>query len=134
MQDDTVKTSVFEAAMRLHESLDASDVVARAMELLPALVEAESWALFLKSEHDERLDLVRAINAMVVPVGPFISLAEAPGPLAQALLERSAVIAAGDRSGGSTEPSLVCIPLIAGRRAIGALQVARKNVSGSELE
>ena len=113
--------------MRLHESLDASDVVARAMELLPALVEAESWALFLKSEQDERLELVRAINAMVVPVGPFVNLDEAPGPLAQAVIGQSAVIAAGDRSSSNGEPSLMCIPLIAGRRTVGALQVARRD-------
>jgi hypothetical protein len=42
MQEDAVRTSIFEAAMRLHESLDASEIVARALEYLPGLVEAQS--------------------------------------------------------------------------------------------
>ena len=50
MQDDLVKTSIFEAAMRFHESLDPGEVVARALDVLPAVVEAELWAVFVKSE------------------------------------------------------------------------------------
>jgi len=126
MQDDVVKNSIFEAAMRLHESLDASDVVTRAMELLPGLFEAESWALFLKSEHDERLELVRAINAMVVPAGPFVDLAASPGPLAQSVTEGRMIIAgAGELLEAGQQHAILYVPLVAGKRTVGALQVVR---------
>ena len=77
MQDEAVGLSIFEAAMRLHESLDASEIVARALEFLPGLVEAQSWAVFIKTEQTNRLELVRAINAPELPVGPFVEIGRA---------------------------------------------------------
>ena len=59
MQDEAKRLSIFEAAMRLHESLDASEVVARVLELLPRLVDAHSWAVFVTTEQSNRLELVR---------------------------------------------------------------------------
>ncbi|MFY9571781.1 MAG: hypothetical protein WAV20_10320, partial [Blastocatellia bacterium] len=91
MQDETVRASIFEAAMRLHESLDASEVVSRALEFLPELVDAQSWAVFLKAEHTNRLELVRAINATELPVGPFLEIAEAPLPIARAVTEHRTI-------------------------------------------
>src|SRR5215217_4679037 len=92
MQDEVIRTSIFEAAMRLHETLDASEVVARALEILPNLVEAESWAVFLKAEQAERLELVRAINATALPVGPFVDLDAVSIPVVRAVRDRRIVI------------------------------------------
>ena len=45
MQDESVGLSIFEAARKLHESLDASEIVARALEMktgkAPRVVKAE---------------------------------------------------------------------------------------------
>ena len=49
MQEGNVESSIFEAALRLHESLDPGEIVAHSIELLPGIVQAESWAVFLKA-------------------------------------------------------------------------------------
>src|SRR5215211_2313965 len=123
MQDDIIRTSIFEAAMRLHETLDASEVVARALEVLPDLVEAESWAAFLKAEQAERLELVRAINATALPVGPFVDLDAASIPIVRATRERRTVVSNNRpeestpeaRSEGETS-RMLCVPLYARER------------------
>src|SRR5215217_5422213 len=133
MQDDIIRTSIFEAAMRLHETLDASEVVARALEVLPVLVEAESWAVFLKAEQAERLELVRAINATALPVGPFVDLEAASIPIVRAAKERRTVISS-NRSDDQTPDArpenetcaTLCVPLFARGRLIGAVQATRK--------
>lgn len=132
MQDEAVKPSIFEAAMRLHESLDASEVVARALEYLPALVDAHSWAVFVKTEHTNRLDLVRAINATELPVGPFVEIEQAPLPIARAVNEQRTIIA-GSRgeetspgsSSAASELAALCVPLIAKGKLVGAVQATR---------
>ena len=95
MQDDLVKISIFEAAMRFHESLDPGEVVARALDVLPAVVEAESWAVFLKSEQADHLELVRAINATAVPVGPFVGMDAVSIPVVRAASEQRGLRYAG---------------------------------------
>lgn len=126
MQGEFLTNSIFEAAMRLHESLDASDVVARAMSLLPGLIEADSWAIFLKAEQADRLELVRAINASALPAGPFVDLAEAASPLAVAANERRAVIIAPTAAARTAEGgAMLCLPLTVGHRLIGAVQATR---------
>jgi diguanylate cyclase (GGDEF)-like protein len=133
MQDDIIRTSIFEAAMRLHETLDASEVVARALEVLPDLVEAESWAVFLKAEQAERLELVRAINATALPVGPFVDLDAASIPIVRATKERRTVIS-DSRSQDSTRDArqdgetcvALCVPLISRGRLVGAVQATRR--------
>jgi diguanylate cyclase (GGDEF)-like protein len=134
MQHKVVGQSIFEAAMRLHESLDASQVVARALEFLPGLVDAESWAVFIKTEHTNRLELVRAINAPELPVGPFIEIEQAPLPIIRAVKEQRTIIASalGERSPSdpaSAEDKLaaLCVPLLAGGHLVGAVQATRKS-------
>ena len=56
MQEDVVATSIFEAAMQFHSSLDAGEVVSVAMDALTRFVQADSWAVFMKSEHADRLE------------------------------------------------------------------------------
>ena len=133
MQDDIIRTSIFEAAMRLHETLDASEVVARALEVLPDLVEAESWAVFLKAEQAERLELVRAINATALPIGPFVDLDATSIPIVRATRERRIVIS-NNRDEDSTSQArsesdacvTLCVPLFTKGRLIGAVQAMRK--------
>jgi diguanylate cyclase (GGDEF)-like protein len=133
MQDNIFRISIFEAAMRLHETLDASEVVARALEILPDLVEAESWATFLKAEQAERLELVRAINATALPVGPFVDLDAVSIPIVQATRERRTVVANNRWEGPASDARLegetyriLCVPLYAKGRLIGAVQATRK--------
>jgi diguanylate cyclase (GGDEF)-like protein len=133
MQDNIVRISIFEAAMRLHETLDASEVVARALEILPDLVEAESWAAFLKAEQAERLELVRAINATALPVGPFVDLDAVSIPIVQATRERRTVVYNNSWEGPASDVRLegesyrmLCVPLYAKGRLIGAVQATRK--------
>ncbi|MFP5261583.1 MAG: diguanylate cyclase [Blastocatellia bacterium] len=132
MQDNIVRISIFEAALRLHETLDASEVVARALEILPDLVEADSWATFLKAEQAERLELVRAINATLLPVGPFVDLDATSIPIARAASERRTVIATDPREEstagrpGAEGQRVLCVPLYAKGRLIGAVQATRK--------
>src|SRR4030095_17095139 len=85
--------SIFNAAMNLHESLDASEIVAVALEFLPGLVHAQSWAVFIKTEQTNRLELVRAINATELPVGPFVEIEQAPIPIARAVSEQRTILA-----------------------------------------
>jgi diguanylate cyclase (GGDEF)-like protein len=139
MQDDAVRPQIFEAATKLHESLDASQVVARALEFLSELVEAHSWAVFIKTEQNNRLELVRAINATDLPVGPFVEIEQAPIPIARAVNEQRTIIAgslndqtqSGSPSGG--ELSALCVPLIANGRLVGAVQATRKSGGGNSF-
>lgn len=128
MQDEAIKPSIFEAATRLHESLDASEVVARALDVLPGLVDAQTWAVFVKTEQTNRLELVRAINAVELPVGPFVEIEHAPFPIARAVNEKRTIIAEnlGDETPSSErELAALCVPLIAGGRLVGAVQATR---------
>lgn len=132
MQDEAKRPSIFEAAMRLHESLDASEVVARALELLPRLVDAHSWAVFVKTEQTNRLELVRAINAGELPVGPFVEIEQAPLPIARAVNEQRTIIAgtpgeetSSGLSSASSDLGALCVPLIAKGKLVGAVQATR---------
>jgi diguanylate cyclase (GGDEF)-like protein len=133
MQEHRTKTSIFEAAMRLHESLDASEIVTRALGFLSGLVDAQSWAVFIKTEHADRLELVQAINAEEMPVGPFVEIEQAPVPIAQAVNEHRTIIAAAgageDAATGSIadEFAALCVPLIANGRLVGAVHATRKS-------
>ena len=134
MQDDAVRPQIFEAATKLHESLDASQVVAQALEFLSGLVDAQSWAIFIKTEQNNRLELVRAINATDLPVGPFVEIEHAPIPIARAVTEQRTIIAGsvGDQpQSGSpsseSELAALCVPLIASGRLVGAVQATRKS-------
>jgi len=131
---DEVVPSIFDAAMKLHESLDASEIVARALEYLPALVEARSWAVFIKTEQNNRLELVRAINANELPVGPFVEIEQAPLPIARAVNEQRTIIAGtpGEegQSGAPEELAALCVPLIASGRLVGAVQATRESGGG----
>jgi diguanylate cyclase (GGDEF)-like protein len=137
MQEELVARSIFEAAMRMHDSLDASDVVARALDCLPRLVEAHSWAVFMKTEHSNRLELVRAVNAAEVPVGAFVEIEQAPIPIARAVSEHRTIIESGVSIRTSYpgqkevgELAALCVPLIANGRLVGAVQATRRSGEG----
>jgi len=136
MQEDLVKPSIFEAAMRLHESLDPGEVVACALNVLPALVEAESWAVFLKSDQGDYIELVRAINATAVPVGPFVGMDAVTIPVVRAVSERRIILVnsrlENQKDGAALGPdqlATLCVPLLAGSRLIGALQATKRSDS-----
>lgn len=126
MQEDDVATSIFEAAMQLHGSLDAGEVVSVAMEALPRLVQADSWAIFMKSEHADRLEVVRAINAEALTTGPFVDLSSLEVPLVRAINERTPIT---NESGDSSSLTL-SVPLFAGWRLVGAVEAARRRDNG----
>src|SRR5258705_6175567 len=119
MQDEGVGRSIFEGVVRLHESLDAREIVGRALEILTGLVEAQSWAVFIKTEQTNRLELVSAINAPELPVGPFVEIEKAPLPIARAVNEKRTIIAGSTleaKGGSADELSALCVPLIANVR------------------
>lgn len=126
MQEDVVATKIFEAAMQLHGSLDAGEVVSIAMEALPRLVQADSWAVFMKSEHADRLEVVQAINPESLTAGPFIDLSSPELPLVRAINQKSPVT-----TESREVPSLtLSVPLFAGWRLVGALEAERRQVNG----
>ena len=127
MQEDVVANLIFEAAMQLHGSLDASEVVRVAMEALPRLVQADSWAVFMKSEHADRLEVVRAINAEGLTTGPFVDLSTPEVPLVRAINERVPI---ATESGESSSLTL-SVPLFAGWRLVGAVEAGRKRDNGA---
>ena len=125
--------------MRLHKSLDAGEVVASAIELLPAVVQADSWAIFLKSEDANRLELVRATNAAVLPVGPFLELSDQSDPLVRAAVEQQTINTGGDPERPHTgflfakeARAALCLPLVVSGRLIGAVQATRLGLEGSD--
>jgi diguanylate cyclase (GGDEF)-like protein len=140
MLEESISESVFEAAERLHESLDPGEIVARAMRVLPTLVEAESWAVFLKTDQSERLELVRAINASALPVGPFLEIGNSSSPIARAVSEQRTIIARSgedeaqlDLKFGEDRLATLCVPAIVAGRLLGAVQATRKIAEGASL-
>ncbi len=117
-QEDTISVSVFEAAIGLHESLDAGEVIEVAMRVLPEMIQAESWAVFLKAEHSERLEMVRAINASALLVGPFVDIGAASSLIVRAVTEQKTLVTSDERA-------TLCVPLMTGDRLIGAVQATR---------
>src|SRR5262245_63527185 len=137
MQEQSVDTPIFEAAMKLHGSLDASDIVDRALKLLPQLVAAQSWAVFMKNERTNRLELVRAINATELQVGPFIEIESEPLPIARAVAEHRTIItnpAASEHTASDGDLGALCVPLLANGRLIGAVQATRRSTAGDAFK
>lgn len=134
MHDDVLSVSVFEAALRLHESLDASDVVARSVNLLSNTIEADSWAFFLKSDQLDRLELVRVVNASVYETPPFVSCGDTNSLIVQAINKKGPVCVQANGSQPDSSVSLLCVPLVAGHRLVGALQAVRNSSVKSGLE
>jgi GGDEF domain-containing protein len=130
-----VKPSIFEAATRLHESLDAVKLW-RALGFF-RFGRRTVVGGFVKTEQTNRLELVRAINATELPVGPFVEIEQTPLPIARAVSEQRTIIAgslgeglsSGSASQG-TELAALCVPLIAGGRLVGAVQATRKSGKG----
>lgn len=133
MQDEVLSVSVFEATLRLHESLDASDVVARSISLLSNMIEADSWAFFLKADQLDRLELVRVVNASAYEIPPFVSCGDSESLIVRAINEKGPVQAKAD-SRSENYASLLCVPLIAGHRLIGAIHAVRITSVKSGLE
>lgn len=126
MQEDAVRSLIFEEALRLHESLDASEIAARALKFLSGLVDAHSWAVFVKNEQTGRLELVRAIKETSPPVDPFVEIEQTRLPAARAVNEQKTVIAGGEYSSGVATTcdevlAALCVPLVAKGRLVGVL-------------
>jgi len=129
MQDDVITDSIFEAAMRLHESLDAGEIVKLAIEILSDKVASETWAVFLKAVQVDRLELVRAVNAEALAVGSFVELQDTSSKLAQAATEQKTITGGhGSTAATAHRNGIVelCVPLVARRKLLGAVQATRK--------
>jgi len=134
MQEGVVTNSIFEAAMRLHETLDPDEVVARALAILPSLVEADAWSAYLKAEQFDRLDLVLEVNPTGLPVSPMIEMRQRVLPIAQAVREQRTIFAHGHTDApdeglqaDTGELARLCVPLLAGKRLIGAIEAVRRS-------
>jgi len=125
MQEDVLAHTIFEAAMQLHGSLDAGEVVSVAMEALPRLVQADSWAVFMKSEHADRLEVVRTVNAEGLSTGAFIDLGSPELPVVRAINQKSPVTT----ESGDASSLTLSVPLFAGWRLVGALEAERRRVN-----
>lgn len=128
--------------MRLHDSLDTSEVVSAAVEILDRLVQARSWGLFLKAEESDRLDLITAVNALALPVGPIVYIkptasatADAKGdPVVRSVNESRPVVwsegpvpARSSRRRSKEAGAMLSVPLIAGGSILGAVVANRKS-------
>jgi diguanylate cyclase (GGDEF)-like protein len=141
MQDDTLAVSIFEASMRLHETLEASEIVAEAIRLLSGVTPADLWAIYLKAAQAERIELVRAINPKSIPVSPFLDLGSGSSPLIAAINQRKTLVESFDLSDAAGSPAHatwkaaeLCAPLFLGQRLIGAVQAVRAYSAGKARE
>ncbi|HXG65673.1 MAG TPA: sensor domain-containing diguanylate cyclase [Blastocatellia bacterium] len=131
MQEGLITSSIFESAMRLHESLDTGDVIASAVKLLSESVAADSWAVFLRAEQADRLELVRATNPANLPGSPLIEIGSGDAPIVRAVTEQETVVTGREASlEGNGAVASLCIPLITGARVIGAVQATRLGSNG----
>jgi len=141
MQETGIKQALFEAAVALHASLEPGEVIQRALDTLSQLIRAEALAVFLKDSHAAHLELVRAINATAVPVGPFVDLNDRRSLVAEAARDRR-IVATRDRRQGSASAlpvaAMMAVPLVAGKRLIGVVLATRRdsfsNDEARELE
>ncbi len=126
--------------MRLHDSLDTGEVASAAVATLDRLVQARSWGLFLKADEADRLDLITAVNALALPVGPVVYLKAtsnaAGSPVALSVNESRSVICSGAtgressaRRRGKETDALLSVPLVADGIVIGAVVGGRKSKS-----
>src|SRR5205085_2570604 len=120
MQEPRIKTSLFEAAVGLHASLEPDEVIQRALSSLNRLLRAEAWAVFLKDAHADHLEMVRATNAAALPVGAFVDLCDPASLVAEAARERR-MVAGVPASRAAAEPAVLAAPLVAGSRFIGVM-------------
>lgn len=134
MQDEVLSVSVFEAALRLNESLDASEVVARSLNLLSNMIQADSWAFYLKADQLDRLELVRVVNASTHESPPFVSCGDTDSLIVKAIGEHRPLSAQIESSQPDCHGHQLCAPLIAGRRLIGAIHAVRTRNEESGLE
>jgi len=134
MQDEVLSVSVFEAVLRLNESLDASEVVARSVNLLSSMIRADSWAFYLKADQIERLELVRVVNASAHEILPFIPCDDPNSLVARAISEQRPLLNKAENPQPDCQGFQLCVPLIAGRRLIGALHAVRIGQAESDLE
>jgi diguanylate cyclase (GGDEF)-like protein len=130
MQETGIKHALFEAAVALHASLEPGEVIQRALDALSQIIRAEAWAVFLKDSHAEHLELVRAINATAIPVGPFVELSDRRSPVAEAARDRCIVATRGSlpaSAGASSVKAMMAVPLVAGKRLAGVVLAARRD-------
>jgi diguanylate cyclase (GGDEF)-like protein len=131
MQDETLAAWIFEASMKLHETLEASEIVAEAIRLLSGATPADMWGIYLKAAQAERLELVRAINPKSVPVSAFLELGSGSSPLVAAVNQRKTQIESFElKDPSGLKAAELCAPLFLGQRLIGAVQAVRTYSKG----
>jgi diguanylate cyclase (GGDEF)-like protein len=136
VQDNCLTVSIFEAAMRIHESLEVGEVITQSMKVLSEAIEAHSWAIYLSAEKSNRLELCRVINARSVEVSPFIDVEEIGEPVGQTMVEhKTTAIDSGEEDpllGSTSARGALIIPLVTGQRLLGAVKAARAATDGSQ--
>ncbi|HWP45472.1 MAG TPA: sensor domain-containing diguanylate cyclase [Blastocatellia bacterium] len=123
--------------MKLHDSLEANEIVAEAIKLLSSVTPADVWALYLKATQADRIELVRAINSRSIPLSPFMDLGSGRSPLVRAINERRMLVGRTDQKAArrrqgdvESEGAELYAPLYAGQRLVGAVHAMRVDGSG----
>jgi diguanylate cyclase (GGDEF)-like protein len=91
----------------------------------------------LKTDQSDRLELVRAVNASALPVGPFVEIGGSSNPIVRAVTELRTVIANTDADDaqldlkfGEDRLATLCVPMSTNGRLLGVVQATRKIADG----
>ncbi len=137
LQSEDWSISLFEAALRIHESLDLDETLTRVMDLLTGFVKAESWAVFLQSEPLAQLQLSRQAQAegLALAASSTVDLCNPSLSLSRAVNEQRTVTASEPLAAPlDGEIVKVCLPLTVAGRNIGAVEIAKRLSAGRFTE
>ena len=124
MQADSVKLSVVEAAIRLHDSLDVSQVAAEGVKLLSTLARSEAWAIYVKPDEAERLEIVDSVKRSDVSLPESIDLGQ-DGLTSRCLAQDSSVI--DEAPIGSRSMYRLASPLTVNGSLVGVVHAFRNS-------
>lgn len=127
-----MRESIFEAAMRMHDSLNSADVMSAAVRMFRDLPEFGSWAIYLKSDQFDRLELVRAVNPAASPIRMIAPLDDPGSLLVQSFRDGRMMTAEAGDGAESENRTLVVLPLVARGRTLGVVQTYRP--AGGEIK
>lgn len=119
------------AVTTLHFSLDNPKVIESALEYLPAILGADSLALFLSTKEGDKLELVGQVNA---PESEALAMEDEPQSslLVQAAVSGRSINISGravltdTRYRDSGFQAVMCLPLYTRARMFGVLEVATR--------
>jgi nitrate/nitrite-specific signal transduction histidine kinase len=123
-QQNSDLTNLWVASNRLHESLDRREVLAAIQEIIINLVGSEELAVFELTPDGTALEL---IDSFGVEAKKFGRIALGNGPIGQVAQE-------GRPVEGGEEGMTVCVPLMLGKNAVGAVAVFRLLPQKKELK